>query len=82
MAIEKQAAHTEAEDEHWLIPVVGLTYEEGLAVLDLQARERLNISGEEFLRRWQAEDFTEEFKDEHHSAFAYLSIVVAPFVKK
>jgi hypothetical protein len=82
MAIEKQTTHTELADEHWLIPVVGLTYEEGLAVLDLQARRRLNMSGEEFLRRWQADDFTEEYMDEHHSAFAYLSIVVAPFVKK
>jgi hypothetical protein len=37
------------------------------------------MSGEEFLRRWKADDFSDEFKDEHHSAFAALSILVRPF---
>jgi hypothetical protein len=83
-AVEKHSIQTDLNDdeEYGLIPVVGLTYEEGLAVLNLQARKRLNMSGEEFLRRWQADDFTEEFKDEHHSAFVVLSILAAPFLQQ
>jgi hypothetical protein len=81
MAIEKHVIEPTLDEEYGLIPVVGLTREEGLAVLDLQARERLNMPGEEFMRRWQAGDFTEEFKDEHHSAIVILSILAAPFAE-
>jgi hypothetical protein len=83
MAAEKQLADEDADVEvhpDWgLIPLVELSYEEGFAVLDGQARRRLNMSGDEFLRRWKEDDFSEEFKDAHHSAFAALSILVRPF---
>lgn len=83
MAAEKQLADKDADVEvhpDWgLIPIRGLSYEEGFAVLDGQARRRLNMSGEEFLRRWKANDFSEEYKDANHSAFAALSILVRPF---
>lgn len=81
MAVEKRITDQAPVEEYELIPVRGLTYEEGFAVLDLQARRRLNMSGEEFLRRWKADDFSDRFKDEHHSAFAALSILVAPFAR-
>lgn len=80
VAVEMQLVDTEPDEEYGLIPVRELTHEEAFAVLDKQAWRRLNMSGEEFLQRWRANNFTEEFKDEHHSAYAYLSIVVAPFV--
>lgn len=37
--------------------IVYLTREEGLALLDEQAWEYLNMSGEEFLQRWETGDF-------------------------
>ena len=39
------------------VDVVEATPEEGLAMLDRAAREVLNISGEEFLRRWDSGDY-------------------------
>jgi hypothetical protein len=79
MAVEKQTTEADLEED-WLIPVVELTYEEAFAVLDKQARRRLNMSGNEFLHKWTTNAFSQEFKAEHHSAFAALSILVAPFV--
>ncbi len=81
MALKKQIVDSEPSEEYkyGLIPLIELSYEEGFAVLDRQARRRLDMSGEEFLRRWKADDFSDEFKDEHHSAFAALSILVRPF---
>lgn len=81
MAVEKRTSDPSPDEEFGLIPLRWLTDEEGFAVLDGQARRRLSMSGEEFLRRWEADDFSEKFKDEHHSAFAALSILVAPFAK-
>jgi len=81
MALKKQIADYEPSEEYeyGLIPLIELTYEEAFAQFDMAARRRLNMSGEEFLRRWKADDFSDEFKDEHHSAFAALSILVRPF---
>ena len=79
MAVEKHITDTAPDDEYGLIPVVGLTLEEGFAVLDLQARRRLSMSGEEFLEKWRAGAFSEAFKDEHHSEFVILSLLAAPF---
>jgi hypothetical protein len=79
MAVEKRLIDDEPDEAYGLIPIRWLTYEEGLAELDVAARRRLNMSGAEFLRRWKADDFSDEFKDEHHSAFAALSILVRPF---
>jgi hypothetical protein len=79
MAVQKHLIDDEPDEEYGLIPIRWLTYEEGFAVLDQAARRRLNMSGEEFLRRWKANDFSDEFKDDHHSAFAALSILVRPF---
>lgn len=48
--------HLDSED-HFDDCVVYLTREEGLAVIDEHARKYLNMSGEEFLRRWETGDF-------------------------
>ncbi len=81
MALKKQIVDDEPSEEYeyGLIPLIELTYEEAYAELDIAARRRLNMSGEEFLRRWKASDFSDEFKDDHHSAFAALSILVQSF---
>jgi hypothetical protein len=84
MAVEKQFTTNDEDFEDALeaVPILWLTEEEAFAVLDTQARERLGMSGEEFLRRWRADDFSEEFKDEHHSDFVFLSLMAVPFGEK
>lgn len=79
MALQNRSTDNESNEEYGLISIRWHTDEEGFAEFDLAARRRLNMSGEEFLRRWKAGEFSEDFKDEHHSAFAALSIRVAPF---
>jgi hypothetical protein len=83
MAVEKQFTTNDEDLEDALeaVPLLWLTEEEAFAVLDTQARERLGMSGEEFLRRWRADDFSEEFKDDHHSDYVELHILAAPFGK-
>lgn len=81
MAIQKPDAVTLVEEEEELVPIRWLTEEEAFAMLDLQARKRLNMSGEEFLAKWRADAFSDEFKDEHHSAYAVLSLMAVPFGK-
>lgn len=44
-------------DTHHNEIVNELSFEEGLAVLDRQARHYLNMSAEEFLRAWDAGEF-------------------------
>jgi hypothetical protein len=83
MALKKQFVDDEpnVEYKYELIPLVELTYEEAFAQFDHAARRRLNMSGEDFLKKWRANAFSEEFMDEHHSAFAVLSLLAAPFGK-
>jgi hypothetical protein len=81
MAVDKRLVDDEPDEKYGLIPIRWLTDEEGFAVLDSEARRGLNMSGEEFLRRWKADDFSDEFKVEHHPAFAALSILVKPFAE-
>jgi hypothetical protein len=52
MADHQSANHDPAED----IQVIELTCEEGMAILNHQARGRLGMTGDEFLRRWKAGD--------------------------
>ena len=44
-------------DEYELPPIQWLTHEEALEVFDARAREIAGMSGEEFLRRWDAGEF-------------------------
>jgi hypothetical protein len=81
MALKKQIVDHEPSEkyEYGLIPLIELTFEEAFAQFVLASRRRLNMSGEEFLHRWKSGDFSVEFKDGRHSAFAALSILVRPF---
>lgn len=50
MAVHRSDDHDPAGD----IQIITLTREEGIAMFDRQARDRLGMSGQEFLRKWEA----------------------------
>jgi hypothetical protein len=52
-----------------------LTREEGRAFFDGQVRERLGMSGEEFLRRWDAGEYREIADDPDHPDVMYLHMI-------
>lgn len=56
-----------------LPPVKELTQEESWELFDQQARAWLGISGEEFIRRFEANEFTEEQLDSD-SDIVYLAM--------
>ena len=58
------------------VDVVEATPEEGRAMLDRAAREVLNMSGEEFLRRWDVGDF----KDSDDPAITRVAMLI-PFAR-
>lgn len=57
-----------------LPPVIDLTPEESWAFFDDKAHELLGISGEEFVRRWNAGDYDEIADDGEHSDIMYLAM--------
>lgn len=69
------STHTDEQ----LPPVKELTPEEAWELFDRQAREWLGISGEEFIRRYNAGEITEEQLD-YDSDVAILAMTI-PFVK-
>jgi hypothetical protein len=58
------------------VDVVEATPEEGRAMLDRAAREVLNMSGEEFLARWDAGDF----EDPEDPAITRVAMLI-PFAR-
>ena len=56
------------------------TYEEGMAMLDAEARRGLGISGEEFLRRFDAGEYAGIEEDEVGRAVVNL-IFTIPFAR-
>ena len=56
------------------------TYEEGMAMLDAEARRGLGISGEEFLRRFDAGEYAGIKEDEVGRAVVNL-IFTIPFAR-
>ncbi len=72
MVIRKHAPTEELDEDR----VEYLTREEALAMFDETARRHLNMSGEEFLRRWKEYDFEgfEEFEVTHVGILAPLFI--------
>ncbi len=54
-----------------------LTLEEGWELLDKQARKYLNMSGKEFVKKWEAGDFDEDPDQPELMRLAML----LPFVK-
>ncbi len=64
------------DDETDLLPpVVELNFEESRAFFDTQARERLGISGEEFLRRWHAGEYVEIADEPGNGDIMYLGML-------
>jgi hypothetical protein len=51
VASKQPIDHEEPVDES---RIIYLTQEEGIALLDRQARKYLGMSGEEFMRKWEA----------------------------
>ena len=68
MAVPAQSADTVPEDDSIEI----MTREEGLALIDRQARKFLGMSGEEFLRRYRAG----EIEDPHRLDVARVAILL------
>jgi hypothetical protein len=70
----KTAAKTRTDDDARLLSLA-----EGRQLFDDQVRERLGISGEEFLRRWDAGEYDASFDDpRHHSTLVHLWML-SPF---
>ncbi len=62
--------------EHDDVAVAEATREEGNGMLDRAAREVLNISGDEFLRRWDAGDY----QDAEDPAITRVAMLI-PFAR-
>jgi hypothetical protein len=54
------------------IEIVELSPEEGKELLDSQARKYLGISGDEFIRRWE----TQDFEDPDDTKIVRLSLLI------
>ena len=68
------------DDEVELLPpVVELNLEESRAFFDEKARQLLGISGEEFLRRWNAGEYVEIADEPGNSDLIYLAMLGGGF---
>jgi hypothetical protein len=72
-ATETSETATEAA-MHWL------SDEEARAEFEAQARSRLGISGDEFLRRWDAGEYRNVFDDEDHLGVLLVASLI-PLVR-
>ena len=72
MAVRRSAAHDPADD----IEIIELTREEGRAMFDRQARERLGMSGEEFLQKWEAGEIEDPDRND-----VMMLVMMIPFTK-
>ena len=66
---------TEEIDDPYLPSVVWLPPEEARRQFDEMARERVGMSGDEFIRRLDAGEFLDLPDDFEHSAYAELTIL-------
>lgn len=57
MTVKNTNPERDLDEDEFEDRVVSLTREEGLAILDKYARQYLDMSGEEFLHRWDTGDF-------------------------
>ncbi len=73
--VEHSAENNEEYDES---RIVYLTREEEFAILDRAARQYLNMSGEEFLRRWKEHDF----EDPDSFEVIYVGMRVPPAIEE
>jgi len=72
---------TEPEEEPELPPVYFVTPEEGREIFDHQATELLGMSGEEFLRRWDAGEFVDVFEGPDHLKLVDMYLML-PLVRR
>jgi len=62
-------------------PIQFVTAEEGRALFDEQARKLVGISGEEFLRRWDAGEYRDAIDGPVHGALIHLYMLI-PFARQ
>lgn len=81
MAIARKI-DADIDDEDVELPtVVELTSDEGQVMFDDEARARLGISGDEFIRRWEAGEFPDcEYPGWNHSDIVSLVLMI-PFAR-
>lgn len=72
MAVQRSTDPDPADD----IRVIELTREEGMAMFDRQARERLGMSGEEFLRKWDAGEIDDPDRND-----VLMLVMMIPFIR-
>lgn len=64
------------DDEFTLPPIVELSEEEGRALFDEQARKYMGMSGDEFLRKWDAGEIEDPDRSE-----VWTVVFLIPFVR-
>jgi hypothetical protein len=67
--------------EHDLPSVIWVTPEEGKKMLDEAVRDRMGISGEEFIRRWDAGEYDSVADQPGHLIVGYLGSLI-PFARE
>jgi hypothetical protein len=72
----KSDSEVEVSDREVEVQVVEVSRKEGRAMLDRAAREVLNISGDEFLNRWDAG----EYEDADDPAVTRVAMLI-PFAR-
>lgn len=68
-----------ADDDEAFLAAHTLSPEEAWAMFDAEAREWLNMSGEEFLRKWDADEFDVDGPD--HTRIIHIYFLI-PFVRQ
>jgi len=63
------------------VPVRFATPEEGRELFDEQARKLMGMSGEEFIRRWDAGEYDEIFDTPGHRHILHLAFLI-PFARQ
>lgn len=72
MAVQRASDHDPADD----IDIIELAPEEGIAMFDRQARERLGMSGDEFLQKWEAGEIDDPDRND-----VMMLVMMIPFAK-
>jgi hypothetical protein len=73
-AVSRRTGEQQNGQIHWM------NQQEGRAFFEEQARKLLGISGEEFLRRWEAGEYDELADDPEHPEILRLATLI-PFAR-
>jgi hypothetical protein len=63
-------------DDNLVPPIVYVSAEEGRQMFDEAARELVGMSGEEFIRRWEAGEFESIPDDLEHRNYIELALMI------